>query len=432
MNVTAPLIPLYQHWRERVGCNGTCDASPNSSQHLLNNASLLSYLYGTSSKRRKLAIATVHTVGSARSAGCGLLKWCFSAAAFAKSPVLDGAAEAVVLTNNLTWARGECRTPSVRFIAADPTLELLVRQWGQLHKPGASKKRSRPPRPVTLMKWQLFALTDYDAIFYHDVDVDPFLHTNGRPPSEGTPLFDPFASSWLRGYEAFLRSGTELLALRDPHIPINTGTMLLRPSERVHAIGMRTLQAMRFNFTHGFNLSGRPRDVLPFKQMARADVKRLRDSRMSRMNTWDVVCGDADQGLFVHVFLVVLRGKTFAYPVRDNGFRVHHFFALHKPWGKKTRCLKYYAFLRDPDFLSAGRHGEDRMSHCLRKLEEKRGCLEADRLPHGAERDDLCKTCAKNGQKHTCPRRAQVNGTWMDTPGNPTFCPTAATRWWVF
>ena len=217
MNVTAPLIPLYQHWRERVGCNGTCDASPNSSQHLLNNASLLSYLYGTSSKRRKLAIATVHTVGSARSAGCGLLKWCFSAAAFAKSPVLDGAAEAVVLTNNLTWARGECRTPSVRFIAADPTLELLVRQWGQLHKPGASKKRSRPPRPVTLMKWQLFALTDYDAIFYHDVDVDPFLHTNGRPPSQGTPLFDPFASSWLRGYEAFLRSGTSSRIARPSH-----------------------------------------------------------------------------------------------------------------------------------------------------------------------------------------------------------------------
>ena len=32
-----------------------------------------------------------------------------------------------------------------------------------------------------------------------------------------------------------------------------------------------------------------------------------------------------------------------------------------------------------------------------------------------------------------CPRRAQVNGAWTGhTPGNPTFCPTAATRWWCF
>ena len=227
-------------------------------------------------------------------AGCGLLKWCFSAAAFAKSPVLMARPRPSCSVLDV----GSRRVPhAFRALYCRRPNRAPRPPMGSAYKPGASK-RSRPPRPVTLMKWQLFAITDYDAIFYHDVDVDPFLHTNGRPPSQGTPLFDPFASSWLRGYEAFLRSGTELLALRDPHIPINTGTMLLRPSERVHAIGMRTLQAMRFNFTHGFNLSGRPRDVLPFKQMARADVKRLRDSRMSRMNTWDVVCGDADQGLF--------------------------------------------------------------------------------------------------------------------------------------
>ena len=90
----------------------------------------------------------------------------------------------------------------------------------------------------------------------------------------------------------------------------------------------------------GFNLSGRPRSTLPIREMARADVKRLRDSRMYRMNTWDVVCGDADQGLFVHVFLVLLRGAGFAYPVRDASFRVHHFFALHKErvFGLRTRA----------------------------------------------------------------------------------------------
>jgi len=109
-----------------------------------------------------------------------------------------------------------------------------------------------------------------------------------------------------------------------------------------------------------------------------------------------------------------------------------------QPWGKKTRCLHYYSFMRDPAFLAAGRRPEEtaRGSHCLRKLEEKRGCLELDRMPSGPTRDAHCATCAENGQKSTCPKRVSIrfpNGTRVriDVPSQ-TFCPTAATRWWVF
>jgi hypothetical protein len=154
---------------------------------------------------------------------------------------------------------------------------------------------------------------------------------------------------------------------------------------------------------------------------------------------WDVVCGDGDQGLFVYVFLVLLRGRTFAYPVRDPAFRVHHFYALHKPWGKKTRCLEYYRFMRSDAFLTDGRSLADpaRRSHCLRKLDEKRGCLEASELPYSTQRDELCRTCTRNGQKHTCPQRRRkllANGSaaWVDDQGTAAFCPTGATRWWVF
>ena len=249
-----------------------------------------------------------------------------------------------------------------------------------------------------------------------------------------------YAAAWARGYEAFLRSGIDLLALRDVHIAINTATMLLRPSAKVYELGTRVLSSRRFNFSHGFELRGRPRDVLPMRTMAGAEVKRLKDNKMYRVNHWDVVCGDGDQGLFVYVFLVLLQGRTFAFPTRDDQFRVHHFFALHKPWGKKTRCLRYFDFLRDPKFLADGRGSDDprgRRSHCLRKLEEKRGCLEASTMADaGGAREALCAQCAKNGQKSTCPRRERVrhaNGTSSSREafGKP-FCPTAATRWYVF
>jgi hypothetical protein len=59
---------------------------------------------------------------------------------------------------------------------------------------------------------ELFALTEYRAVFYSDVDVDLFLHTAGQPPPAvpRSAAFDMFAHGWLRGYEAFLRSGTHL------------------------------------------------------------------------------------------------------------------------------------------------------------------------------------------------------------------------------
>lgn len=125
-----------------------------------------------------------------------------------------------------------------------------------------------------------------ETVFYSDVDVDLFLHSRGRPPPPMSPSYDSFARAWTCGLEAFKRSGAHLLAMRDPHIAINTGTMLLKPDRAVHASGMAALQSLRFNFTHGFNLTGRPRDVLPIAAVARADAKRLKDSRMHRMNTW--------------------------------------------------------------------------------------------------------------------------------------------------
>ena len=47
------------------------------------------------------------------------------------------------------------------------------------------------------------------------------------------------------------------------------------------------------------------KNVERYPKDTKTDAKRLRDSRMFRMNTWDVVCGDGDQGLFVFIFLTV-------------------------------------------------------------------------------------------------------------------------------
>ena len=152
-------LPPYEEWRSRGACGNTTDG--NSTSLTTNTSLLLSYLYPR--PRTSVAIATVHLVGSSRSAGCGLVKWCFSASALASSPLLGGGAEVVVLTNNESWVRDECRQPNVRVVPADATLVALVRQWAALKKPGQTKKRSRPSRPNTLMKWQLYSLFECEC-----------------------------------------------------------------------------------------------------------------------------------------------------------------------------------------------------------------------------------------------------------------------------
>ena len=194
-------LPAYEVAR-RTGC---CNASGDAASAPLRNKTLQAFLYPPRKDGwsvASLAVATVHTVGSARSAGCGIVKWCFSAQAFATSAIFPpGAAQPVVVTNNESWARDECRTPGVHFVQTQPYLEKLVRAWGDKQPwPGASRKRSRPPRPVTLIKWALFALTEYRAIFYSDVDVDLFLHSAGRPPAEDSAAFASLARAWTMGY----------------------------------------------------------------------------------------------------------------------------------------------------------------------------------------------------------------------------------------
>ena len=91
--------------------------------------------------------------------------------------------------------------------------------------------------------------------------------------------------------------------------------------------------------------------------------------------------------------------------------------------------------MRHAEFV---RHGRSvaASTHCARKLEEKRGCLEASQMLNADERSRLCAECARNGQKSSCPLRKLVrhaNGSraWKVYPTVPQ-CPTASTRWWVF
>lgn len=167
------------------------------------------------------------------------------------------------------------------------------------------------PAVAALYKWQLFAHTEFDAIFFTDVDVDLFpvfggLAPNGRGISSSN-AGRQLAAAWTRGLSAFVRSAAHLIASADYHSPINTGVMLLRPSEVIYGLGLRVLARNAFDPTLGFDRAGRPSDVLRgLRSHASPQLWReVLATRMLWQDRWTFVGGHACQGLFVYVFLIL-------------------------------------------------------------------------------------------------------------------------------
>ena len=318
------------------------------------------------------------------SSGCGLVKWCWNAAAFAALPFHIVTTEIVLLTNKPAIAGLECGVPH-RSITFDSALWSEIEQFARAVDRSRSKGLTGAAFAMrTMIKWQLLRHSEYSAFFYLDPDVDlwytsqPVQH---RPPAEGSAAWRTLRRAWTTELSDFLRSPKMLIASIDGSVPVNTGVMLLRPEVGTYELGRRVLRTRRFDTRNGFNNSGSPRQALPLDFLSAADRTELNHSRMVRENHWDVVCADADQGLFTHVFLVLQRGIQFRLSRprprgQGAGFRVAHFWGHGKPWEYKTlrSCPTYLGFLDLREF----RHEP---SACLTMLHSTRAREKTRKAP---------------------------------------------------
>ena len=100
-----------------------------------------------------------------------------------------------------------------------------------------------------MLKWQLFAMSDYDIICFADADLElvPYAETSATL----------LARAWTRAAHALLRSEALLVADPDSQAPLNTGWMLLRPSGELFEDGIRVIERCRFNRSVGWDLTVR-------------------------------------------------------------------------------------------------------------------------------------------------------------------------------
>ena len=349
-----------------------------------------------------------HHSAAAGASSCGLLKWCYSAVKFAALPIHRGGAEVAIFTNNASATAAECAQPGVRVSGFDPELAADIETWHAAQRLIKPRKRGLTKLSFvmsTLYKWEILRHVEYRALFFSDVDVDFFLPHGGAPPPAGSPAYRALAAAWSDGddglYGRFLRDRRlKLVGSGDDKAPINTAVMVLKPDLDAYALGRAALRTRRFNVSTGWNASGAPKATLPFV-MPRfgGGTFHLTGVRSWFANTWNYVCGDGDQGLFAHVFLVLLRGETFAMASDSRNasattYHVSHFFGGYKPWRSLNRCRAYFDFMNASDF----RHAE---TACVRALDEKRRCL-----LDGLSRAE-CERCRRKRQKSTCQMKAE-------------------------
>jgi hypothetical protein len=196
----------------------------------------------------------------------------------------------------------------------------------------------------TLLKWVAVGIDD--AEFAVMLDFDMSALTQGVSP-------EAVAADWTAVFGLMRARGLRLLSARDHSSPINAGLMIIRPSAAIFAKGVELLGRARssFNLTHGWDLCGRPRDVVP-----RSDpVWRSGGSNpLLLRNDWRFVGSSIDQGFFFHMLRVrhvlgdelpLLFAKAAnASRVRHGGYCLLHFFS--KPYTKLPAAPKCRTFLK--------------------------------------------------------------------------------------
>ena len=292
-----------------------------------------------------LAIATLWD-GSAQYE-CALLLWCESARKLGAA--LGRPTQPVVLAPHQS---PEC--PEARYVWRDDTLHAL-RSW--VERTGAKSVGSwRYLSGSTLLKWGVFALTDYEVVLFADLDVDLVPAAVGLQ-GYSNPRERGYAKgvrwSFADAVDAFAKSKALFVGAPDYASPINTGIFFCKPRRVLHDAALRLMHEGQWDKATGFNGLGTPHSLMrngsadpahaamllrlqAGSNLSHTEVQAyLERTEMMKQNNWNFVSGNIDQGMFWHI-LYLLRGVgtwvALSYP--RHPYYAEHYWGSPKPWVK--------------------------------------------------------------------------------------------------
>ena len=203
---------------------------------------------------------------------CSITKWCHAAGKLARLlPQSTFRSELLVLTTQVRLLRGECRA---RTLAYDSNISAAVDAFADAHELRHRSHRLRSAhgghyQRAWLRKWMLIGMTEYDAIFYTDTDVDifaPAYNTSRLLDAAGAAHFAAVGSeaaalhAWRERFPTFMADKhAELLATHDREMVVHGGTFIVKPSRTAYLLGLAALRSRRWTARSGFEEAGPPK-----------------------------------------------------------------------------------------------------------------------------------------------------------------------------
>jgi hypothetical protein len=284
----------------------------------------------------RVAVATVWDGVNATRFSCALPLWCRAAQRL--SSAVSSTSTPIILGTSSCSA--DC--PQARCVWPNATVDAILRY---------SVARRSKGNLINLLKVHLFALTEFDAVLYTDLDVD------ASPPGE------PPSAKWLRwwheGMGIFMRSAALVVATADHEAPINTASLLLKPDLAIYHAALTLFHNLTFTPQRGFNSIGKPRELmdsphfLDDHKLALLGVglgeaqsnqsraidnvrKRLQRTAAYRNDRWSFAAGSIDQGFFLPLMLTT-RTPIVTWAERNcrcsrRRWAVQHYWGPNKPW----------------------------------------------------------------------------------------------------
>ena len=181
-------------------------------------------------------------------------------------------------------------------------------------------------------------------------DLDVLMDPPGDPPP------DKWLRWWHAGIHSFVKGPALVAGVPDHEAPLNSASLLIKPSAVAYEASLRIFDNIAFNRTTGFNGIGTPRaliDTLSDEKLSLLGVgfgenmtniskvhdnikRRLQRTAAYRLNHWNFAAGHIDQGYFFLLMAIMPRPiVTWA----ENNCRcssrkwsVEHYWGPYKPW----------------------------------------------------------------------------------------------------
>lgn len=276
---------------------------------------------------------------------CALPLWCQQARKLQKHLPPPWEARLVIMAPQQS---AEC--PDAEFAWRNETLTGSTEYLTRLGR-AASEGSWAYLRSAVMLKWQMFALTQFDLVLYADVDVD-LAPSRGRLPAPRE--FNATAT-------AFLLSSALVVSSPDHASPSNTGVLLLKPRRWLYNAALHLMRRGSWTTQRGFDGVGKPIRLFGYRPALLAQLEAgmldgskegsrrlpgmqasslLNRTEMMRGNTWAFTGGNLDQGSFWHLLYHVHGVGTWAR--RSGSWSVDHFWGPMKPWTKGGAAAPIY------------------------------------------------------------------------------------------